>query len=299
MGGEGRRVGFVFVRQERAPRSEAFFNQIIAGLDEVLAGAGRDLVVRVVEQPADEVEVYRQWKSSGLVEAVIIKDLLEEDPRFALLDGLGLSFAALTDITHEGRFPGVRIDNGQAVRDSLAFLVERGHRRLARVTGPEALVHTRRRTAVFTEELVRSGASGVVVAGDYSSGSGLALTQALLTTDDRPTAIIYDNDLMALGGLQAAQEVGLPVPDQLSLLAWDDSVACQLSTPALSALSHDVHEMGVQLGQVALGVLVGPDSRSSTAPGLVVVERETTGPAPPETARATGPRPPLHLEEDA
>ena len=261
---------------------EAFFNQIIGGLDDVLAASGSELVVRVVDRADDELRVYRHWAGAGLVDAVVIKDLQAGDRRLSELVEMGLPFVALTDVTHVGPFPAVRIDNGQAMKDSVEFLVRRGHRSLARVSGPASLIHTRRRTEVFWTAVAEARVSAVVRVGDYSIASGEAATTTLLRSRRRPTAIIYDNDLMALGGLQAAAELGVPIPEQLSLLAWDDSVACQLAVPALSALSHDVHEMGVQLGHALEHRLGRGEPTSVTATGLVVVERETTA-VPPDS----------------
>lgn len=275
----GHRVGFVFVRKVGAPRFEAFFNQIMVGLDQVLAQSSSSLVVRAVEEEADEVAVYRQWAEAGLVDAVVIKNLHADDERLRLLPEIGLAFVALTDVTHDGPFSAVRIDNGQAMQDSVAFLVERGHRHIGRVAGPTSLIHTRRRTEVFWEQVTAAGVSASVRHGDYSAASGEHATRALLRSTRPPSAIIYDNDLMALGGLAAAAALDLGVPDQVSLLAWDDSVACQLATPALSALSHDVHEMGCQLGRVLIQLLTEGGPVSALASGLVAVERATTAPA--------------------
>ncbi|WP_156250232.1 substrate-binding domain-containing protein [Pseudactinotalea terrae] len=284
----GSRIGFVFVSHVGAPRSEAFFNQIIAGLDDVLAGSGSELVVRVVDEAEEELAVYRHWSQAGLVDAVVIKDLQANDPRFDQLADMGLPFMALTDVTHSGPFSAVRFDNGQAMRDAVQFLLRLGHRRLARVAGPESLIHTQRRTEVFWQAVTEAGVSAAVQVGDYSRASGEAATMDLLRSEHSPTAIIYDNDLMALGGLEAADALGLEVPGELSLLAWDDSVQCQLAVPALSALSHDVHQMGVQLGHALVEQLSGDGPISAIASGLVVVERQTTA-APPDSAES-----PLH-----
>lgn len=279
-------VGFVFVRQAGAPRFEAFFNEIILGLEDVLAGSSSlsehgtpsTLLIQGVEKPADELEVYRHWHRTGVVDAVVLKDLWVDDDRVQQLQESGLAFVALADATQTGDFSAVRIDNGQAMRDSLAFLVGQGHRRISRVSGPAGLVHTRVRSAVFTSEARAAEIACDVVTGDYSQPSGAAATTALLGGARPPTAIVFDNDLMALGGLEAAEQLGITVPDQLSLLAWDDSVACQLATPPLSALTHDVQEMGVQLGQALLRMLKTGEVVSVTASQPVIIERGTTAP---------------------
>lgn len=283
-------VGFVFVRQAGAPRFEAFFNEIILGLEEVLAqepGPSSTLLIQGVESPADELDVYRHWNRTGIVDAVVLKDVRVDDDRVEQLRQFDLAFVALADATQTDAFSAVRIDNGQAMTDSLTFLVEQGHRHIARVSGPADLLHTRVRTSTFTRQAAVAGVQHAVVTGDYTQPSGAEATRALLTSDRPPTAIVYDNDLMALGGLEAAAELGVAVPDALSLLAWDDSVACQLATPPLSALTHDVQEMGVQLGRALLQVRRGGVVVSVTASQPVIIERGTTAAPTTQTSSAT------------
>lgn len=279
-------IGFVFVRHVGAPRFESFFNQIIAGLEDVLATSSSVLIVKGVDDQQQEMAVYRHWHETRAVDAVIVKDLLVNDDRIEHLQRLGLPFIALGDVTQTGQFSAVRTDNARAMRDSMAFLIGQGHTFIARVTGPSGLVHTSIRTDVFLHEASMAGIVKKVVEADYQEKSGERATRALLKAERRPTAIVYDNDLMALGGLTAAKALNVAVPDELSLLAWDDSLLCQLASPPLSALSHDVHQIGMQLAlnvtrMLATGVLL-----SETASQPVIVDRGTT--APPKMTALQG-----------
>lgn len=103
--------------------------------------------------------------------------------------------------------PAVHTDNAQTLRDAMNYLIDSGHRRIARVTGPTDLVHTRIRTEALWAEAVSAQITAVVVAGDYSEDSGRRLTGEILTSTPRPSAVVFDNDLMAVGGLAAADEL--------------------------------------------------------------------------------------------
>ena len=82
---------------------------------------------------------------------------------------------------------------------------------------------------------------------------------------------------MALGALDMAQQLGIPVPGALSLLAWDDSAQCQLSEPPLSAVSHDVQVIGMLAGQALLEEIASASTRSIVIPPVVIIARESTG----------------------
>lgn len=272
-------VGLVLARPVRLLGIEPFFAELISGIEERLSGEGRSLLLHVVPDHAAEIAAYRRWSTGG-VDAVVVVNVALEDSRLDVLAELGMPAVVVGGPTPDLPFANVWMDNARAMRDAVAHLTALGHRHLARVSGPAALAHTQARTDAFLTECAKRGAQGVVVEGDYLEESGTRATRSLLGRGSAPSAIVYDNDVMAVAGLQVAAEMGVAVPDRLSLLAWDDSALCRLSHPALSAMSLDVHAMGVQVADCVLNVLADGPVRSYTAPLPRLVARGTTGPAP-------------------
>jgi len=93
-----------------------------------------------------------------------------------------------------------------------------------------------------------------------------------------PTVILYDNDLMAIAGLSTFAELEVPVPEQVSLLAWDDSELCLITHPQLSALSHDVMAFGAHVGRRVFDLLDGAEPAAHLDSTPVLVERQSTAP---------------------
>lgn len=90
---------------------------------------------------------------------------------------------------------------------------------------------------------------------------------------------MYDNDIMAVAGLSVAAEMGLSVPGDVSLLAWDDSQLCRLTHPTLSAMSHDVHGFGAEVARTLFGVITGAEGEGShPVPTPVLTPRGSTAP---------------------
>lgn len=181
-----------------------------------------------------------------------------------------------------GGLTSVWTDDMTAVTEAVRYLAALGHRRIARVGGAAALGHTAIRTAAFDQvarELRLAGARQV--ATDFSGEAGARATRSLLTGagGDRPTAIVYDNDIMAVAGLSVAAEMGVRVPEDVSLLAWDDSQLCRLTRPTLSAMSHDVHGFGADVARTLFDVIAG-DGASHPVATPVLVPRGSTAPAP-------------------
>lgn len=258
---------------------EPFYTDFLAGMEEELDRHGATVLLHVVHERDDELAAYRRWAQEGLVDAVVAGDLVEDDPRAQVCADLGLPLVLI------GGEPGcgasvVDYDNAEAMRTAVAFLADLGHRRIGRVGGPARYAHTRARDDAFWPALAAHGAQGAQVEGDYGEASGAAATRTLLSADEPPTALVYDNDVMAVAGLAVADELGVAVPGQLSVLAWDDSANCRLSHPPLSVVSRDVHEVGRDTANLLLRLASGGEPEVLRTPGVRVVARGTTGAAP-------------------
>ncbi|MFD9479119.1 substrate-binding domain-containing protein, partial [Streptomyces nojiriensis] len=121
------------------------------------------------------------------------------------------------------------------------------------------------------------------VVTDYSDAEGAAATRRVLAEPNPPTALVYDNDVMAVAGSAVAAELGIPVPGRLSIVAWDDSALCRVTHPRLTALVRDTAGFGRLAAEELLAVLAGspPGVRISERPRLE--PRESTAPPPAHT----------------
>ena len=250
-------VGLVLARPARMLGLEPFFMELIAGMEEVLAADGRSLLLHVVSDMDAEIAAYRRWSAGHMVDAVVVVNIVDHDPRLAVVAELGLPAVVVGGPRSGFGFSNVWIDDAQAMRDAVAYLVGLGHTRLARVSGPRLFLHTRARSDAFLEECARGGVEAMIIEGDYTEESGTRATRALLGRQGPPSAIVYDNDVMAAAGLGVGVEMGVAVPAQLSLLAWDDSALCRLANPTLSSMTLDVHGMGLQVADCMLNTLAG------------------------------------------
>lgn len=270
-------IGLVLARPARMLGHEPFFGELIAGIEEVLASEQRSLLLHVVADHDAEIAAYRRWSAGEMVDAVIVVNVVLDDPRLPVLAELGMPAVVVGGPRHGLGFSSVWVDDAQAMRDAVAYLLGLGHVSLARVSGPHILAHTRDRSDAFLEACTRADAQSTIVEGDYTEDAGKHAARSLLGRKGAPTAIVFDNDVMALAALAVAGEMGIGVPERLSLLAWDDSALCRLASPPLSAMTIDVHGMGQQVGACVLNALAdGPiQVYCATLPRLTA--RDSTG----------------------
>jgi LacI family transcriptional regulator, repressor for deo operon, udp, cdd, tsx, nupC, and nupG len=256
----GTPVGLTLVRDAEVLGAEPFFHEFIAGMERVLVPLDVPVLLQVVATVAQAGERMRAWARHGQVQGLILIDLLPGDERVALVRELGLPAVVIGDPVTAGGLPAVWTQDEVAMRDVVTALVAAGHTHLGHVCGPAQMAHTIIRRRRFEAVAAEHEARTTTFDGDYSQAAGVRAVgglAALGAQHDRPTALVFDNDVMALGALQEAGRLGLAVPADLSLVAWDDSALCQLAQPPLSAVSHDVQELGELVGQVLAGQLGG------------------------------------------
>ncbi|MFI6038195.1 LacI family DNA-binding transcriptional regulator [Streptomyces sp. NPDC051315] len=274
-------IGLALCRPARLLGLEPFYMDFVSGIESVLAERSCSLLLRLVRDLDEEVAVYKEWWRGRMIAGAILVDFREDDPRVPALRSLGLPAVAVGHPSLTGPFPAVWTDDASAVAEAVRYLAALGHRRIARVGGPTDLGHSAIRARAFaatTRELGLEEARQIATGFDEKEGA--RATRTLLLAAERPTAIVYDNDIMAVAGAGVAAEMGFTVPDDLSLLAWDDSQLCRITHPTMSAMSHDVHHFGAEVARVLFDVIGGVHTAGHQVPTPSLTPRGSTAPAP-------------------
>ncbi|PJE95286.1 LacI family transcriptional regulator [Streptomyces carminius] len=277
--------GLVVDRPARSLGIEPFFMQLVSGIQDELSGDGTSLLFTVAPDADAETATYRAWWAQRKVDGVFLVDLRVDDPRVGALEELRLPAVVIGAPVDCGGLPAVWSDDAVAVRTAVDHLADLGHRSIAHVTGPAALRHTLIRTEAFDAATAERGVTALSEEADYSGERGFAATRALLAGAERPTAILYDNDVMAVSGLSAAQSLGLRVPGDVSLVAWDDSPLCELVHPGLTALRRDIAAYGALAARQLYEAAAGRPVEHCLAPAPTLTVRHSTG-APSRDAAA-------------
>lgn len=269
-------IGMVISRPARTLSVEPFFALLTSGIQAALSTHGYGLQMQIVDGVRAEVEVYRRWWTERRVDGLILIDLQVDDARVPVLEELGVPAVVVGGPGQHGAIPSVWVDDGKAMNVILDFLEGLGHRRIGHVAGLPEFLHTQRRHAAAA---ARPGMATLFT--DFSDSQGAAATRELLGAPEPPTAIVFDSDVMALAGLGVALELGLDVPRDVSIVAFDDSILTRLTHPAITALTRDTFDFGFRVAGALIEQLDGaePADLELATPELVV--RHST--APPVT----------------
>jgi DNA-binding LacI/PurR family transcriptional regulator len=278
--------GLVIDRPASTLQIESFFMQLISGIQGELSGDHIALLFTMAQGHAAEAQLYRTWWAQRRVDGVFLVDLQVNDSRVPLLEGLGLPTVVVGSPLGSGSLPAIWTDDARSAEMVVEHLVGLGHRRLARVTGMAHFWHTKIRTDAFNAAARTHGVSATFVEADYTSEHGAEATRELLRAPQRPTAILYDNDVMALAGLKAIQSAGLRVPSDVSVVAWEDSPLCELVHPALTSLQRDIPAHGARAARQLVAVSQGEQPGDLRESLPVLVRRASTAAPPAEDGSA-------------
>jgi DNA-binding LacI/PurR family transcriptional regulator len=242
-------IGLVVTRPAALLGVEPFYMRLIAGLERALQANGQALLLAVTKQFDEVADIHRSWWAERRVDGVILTDPRVDDPRLDLVAELAIP-AILLGGTGSHERPGLSTltaDDEPAVSSAVRHLARLGHRHVARIAGPPEFAHATRRNAHFLAGCERHGVRPALAHTRFLADHVLAATRRLLAHADPPTAVVYESDLMAATVVGSAAELGVRVPDDLAVVALEDSPLCELVRPRVTALRGTIDAAGWQL----------------------------------------------------
>jgi LacI family transcriptional regulator len=259
-------------------------HELLSALNDEARRLGFDLIVFNAEHFDDARRAGTAEMLRKLCDGLL---LLLPDTNDGLLDRLERAHAKCVLVSFAGRqidLPVVLGSNRLAARAAVEHLLGLGHRRIAFIAGTSFTGQSEERQRGY-EDALRAAGIAIEPAyqrqGDFNDASGFVETQALLALPHPPTAIFAANDAMAFGALDALSTAGLKVPDDVSVVGFDDVIRAAFVHPKLTTVRQPLHEIAIR----AIAELVNA-IRDGRAGGLRIelparlVIRDSTGPAP-------------------
>lgn len=226
---------------------QPFSVEMLRGISASVREAGYDLLAYLsAVRPADALGSWEQRQVS-LLNGSVVDGIIVVTPHadnFRTTHPL-VAIDPHSDSTH---FPSVISTNRIGVMDGMQYLLDLGHRRIGYVGGRLDLESGHRRLRGYMDALKLRGIpydEALVVDGDYTRPSGHEGGRSLLTLDARPTAIFASNDDAAIGVMEAAAELGIRVPHDLSVVGFDNVPEAAAARPPLTTVDQSIAEMGV------------------------------------------------------
>jgi LacI family transcriptional regulator, galactose operon repressor len=263
----------------------AYFSAILAGAAEALYEQDLRLVLSPTRHEHDREVSLLDRLAHGLTDGALIVLPEESSAELEALLGQGFPFVIVDPLEPlADRVPSVSAAHASGAAQATRHLLGLGHRRIAAVTGPAGWVATEDRRRGYHAALAAAGimpTSELELEADFEIGGGVAATGRVLDLPEPPTAIFAFNDNLAIGAVQAARARGLRVPEDLSVVGFDDVENATVVTPTLTTVRQPLAEMG----RMAVSMLVRllEHQRFETLHvelGTRLVVRDSTAPPP-------------------
>lgn len=255
--------------------------RVLGGLETAARAAGYWLNLASFQgrDPAEFTETVQRVADQADAVALIADRPVVLDALPALVTRVPMAVVMSGDVPND-RIASVEMDQELGARLAVRHLVGLGHREVAHLSGNLATWDARARVEGWERELAATpGVAGQLLEGDFTAASGYQLALALADRPEGPPAAVFaGNDQMAMGVLAAFAERGVRVPDDVSLVGFDDQVGSDYLVPALTTLRQDFHALGTNAVEGLLALLRGePPHHRLLAPELVV-RRSTAAP---------------------
>jgi LacI family transcriptional regulator len=266
-----------------------YVGTIARGIDQELVRANYDLMLYTTHRHPGKESLYVNAIANGLTEGLLLvvplvlttylDALREQNFPYVLIDQ--------TDVTDNSN--GVDASNWQGAYDATRYLIELGHTRIAFITGAMAVRSAIDRLQGYKAALADYEISlieDLIIEGDYQQRTSYENVKGLLQrVDPSPTAIFASNDLSAFGAMDAVREFGFRIPEDISVIGFDDILQASLVYPKLTTVRQPLEQMGQMAVRLLLEQIEDPSRppRRITLPTELIIRDSCASFQPPKS----------------
>lgn len=267
---------------------ELFTAAILKGVTQAVRGSGYDLIVHI---NCDEPATSHGWEQRQVarLSGTLADGCLVVTPWAEVESSTPV---VAIDARPDSRMHEVSAENLEGSLAAVDHLLHLGHRRIGFIAGRADLASAATRERGYRLALERAGIEvdpSLITQGDFLWETAVEPALALLDRDDRPTAVFAANDSMAMQVVAVAQELGLLIPEDLSVVGFDNIPESALCDPPLTTVDQHPHDLGVEAAKLLLRLIQAPDDDHEQPPTRLslptdLVVRRSTAPPSPEVA---------------
>lgn len=236
---------------------DTFFTSVVRGIEDILRRAGYALLLGNSDDDLEREQFYlstlRADGVAGIIFFPVIKPSATLKHQRAMHEQLPL--VALDRAPTGIDMDTVKVTNAQGARDAVSYLISLNHRRIALINGPEHLDVPRERQAGYEQAFEAANIkidSRLIVYSDFHESGGYRAMRQLLERKNPPSAVFIANNLMALGAMQSIYECKLRIPEDISVVCFDDLPWLRSFHPPLTAVAQPIYEIGTVAASLML-----------------------------------------------
>lgn len=258
--------------------SNNFYSNLLYGIDSVISEFDYSMFLAISDEAVEKERKYLRLFKEKQLDGIILSSIHFLEGHSQTLHEIEVPVVVTGHDLHGYQIPTVNVNNVQAAYDATAYLIGLGHRRIACISGPlwdppcglDRMGGYRKAMRAHGLPIPE----GFVAEGDFTAKSAYEAAKRIFEEQERPTAIFVATDLMAVGVLNFLHDEGIRVPDDVSVMGFDNLEIASLTRPMLTTVHNDPYMYGRAAGEQLLKQLRGETvERMSTVPHDLVIRQ--------------------------
>mgnify|MGYP002713069905 CR=1 FL=1 len=260
-----------------------YTGELIRGIDDILGANDYELMVYTTHRRKNKEPKFVATMARGLTEGLLIVLPVQAEKYIENLRERNFPYVLIDQNSEDSQAPSVTSANLEGACEAVEHLITLGHRRIGVITGWMDIAGARDRLAGYKRALAKHNIPfdpELVVEGDFTPPSGYAGTEKLLQLNNPPTAIFPSNDDAALGTIEAIKAAGLHVPEDISVIGFDDVPLAANLSPKLTTVRQPIEDVGKMATQMLLSIIDNPEQEIEhiVLPTELIIRESTTSP---------------------
>ena len=263
--------------------TDPFFMTVARGVEDTASKQGYSVIFCSTDESENKETEYLNVLLQKQVEGVLLVPAGPSTESVSLLQKRGAPVVVLDRRVPDAKVDTVRCDSEQAAYQLVRHLLGLGHERIAVLSGPRVASTAMDRVVGYRRALAEAGlgdSAELEYYGEFSRASGYSITQEALAATPRPTALFATSNSIAIGAVRALREARLRVPDDISMVIFDDLPASLVAEPFFTEAAQPAYEMGRKATELLLTRLAGegPGEPQEIVLPIEVIVRRSSGP---------------------
>jgi LacI family transcriptional regulator len=255
--------------------NDPFVIQVLLGINRAIQELGYDLILYASGERGESTHAAWEQRHVSQINGSVADGVIIVTPA-AVTFPTTFPLVAIDPHSGDTDYPAVIATNREGALGVMEYLIGLGHQRIGFITGREHLKSAQQRLRGYKESLQKANISldpKLVQQGDYRRKTGYRCAKELLNLPNPPTAIFAANDESAIGTIEAAREAELRIPDDLSVVGFDNMPGTIDITPALTTVEQPMSEMGYTATEILIDLMQGKslDNRVHTMPTKLII----------------------------
>lgn len=239
-----------------------YFSEISRAIEDAASKMNYNVILCSTDNDEKREEKYVKLLISKLVDGIIFISGGNFNKSLKILHDHEIPFIILDrDVEDENNYPGVCCLNKEGVIEGLEYLLRKGRKTIAFVTGKRDLKVSQQRIEGYMEVMNNYNMfdDKLIFEGDFTIKSGIKITEKIISQNKGVDAIFYSNDLMAIGGIKTLIRRGLKIPDDISVIGFDNINISSLIEPELTTIAQPIYDMGKRACEMLIDIINGKE----------------------------------------